>query len=37
MFDQILKHADLPVRTGLSAIFIFSGIGKIAAFAPTQG
>lgn len=36
MFDQILKHADLPARLGMSAIFVFSGIGKIAAFAPTQ-
>lgn len=37
MFDQILKHADLPARAGLSAIFILSGIGKISAFAATQG
>lgn len=37
MFDQILKHADLPARAGLSAIFILSGISKISAFAATQG
>jgi len=37
MFDQILKHADLPARAGLSAIFILSGVGKIGAFAATQG
>lgn len=37
MFDQILKHADLPARAGLSAIFILSGVSKIGAFAATQG
>ena len=37
MLDQIVKHADLPARAALSAIFILSGIGKIAAFAATQG
>lgn len=36
MLTRILKHADLPARAGMSAIFIISGIGKIGAFAPTQ-
>jgi putative oxidoreductase len=37
MFDKILRHSDLPARVGMSAIFILSGIGKIVAFALTQG
>lgn len=36
MLDKILKHADLPARTGLSAIFILSGASKISAFQATQ-
>jgi putative oxidoreductase len=37
MSNHLLRFADLPARAGLSAIFIVSGVGKIAAFAATQG
>jgi putative oxidoreductase len=37
LFDNILKHADLPARAGMSAIFILSGASKIGGFAATQG
>ncbi|MFO1091599.1 MAG: hypothetical protein U1E46_18640 [Hyphomicrobiales bacterium] len=31
MFDNILKHADIPERPGMSAIFILSGASKTSA------
>ena len=37
MLDQITKHVEAPARAAMSAIFILSGIGKISAFAGTQG
>lgn len=37
MFENILKYSDFPSRLGMAAIFILSGIGKMGAFAQTQG
>jgi putative oxidoreductase len=37
MINALTKNADFPARAALSAIFIFSGIGKIGAFEGTQG
>ena len=36
MFNQLTKHADVPARALLSAIFILAGIGKISTFEGTQ-
>ncbi len=36
MFNQLAKHADVPARALLSAIFILAGIGKISTFEGTQ-
>lgn len=36
MFDRILYYADTPARAGMAAIFLISGISKIAAFEATQ-
>jgi len=37
MINSLTKHADLPARAAMSAIFILSGISKIGAFEGTQG
>ncbi len=37
MLDQITKYTDAPARALMAAIFILSGLGKISAFAGTQG
>jgi putative oxidoreductase len=37
MFDQFAKYTDAPARALMAAIFILSGLGKISAFAATQG
>ncbi|MDQ7020056.1 MAG: DoxX family protein [Robiginitomaculum sp.] len=37
MFDQLTRYTDVPARALMAAIFILSGLGKISAFAATQG
>lgn len=37
MFNQLIKYADVPARVLMAGIFILSGVGKIGAFAATQG
>ena len=37
MFDRVLAYADAPARAAMAAIFILSGLSKIAGFAATQG
>ncbi len=37
MFNQAIKYTDAPARIAMSAIFLLSGIGKLSAYAQTQG